>query len=100
MAEYIEREALLLQLEAMRLLQCGIPYQVRDEVLDLVSRQPAADVAPVRRGQWVKTSEYMPIYGCSICRERNLFRKGENVFSNYCPNCGAKMDRKENDNAL
>lgn len=43
------------------------------------------------RGEWVKTSEYMPIFGCSKCGERNLFRNGDNVFSDFCPHCGAPM---------
>ena len=43
------------------------------------------------KGEWIKTSEFMPIYGCSVCKERNLFKDGNNVFSNFCPNCGAKM---------
>jgi DNA-directed RNA polymerase subunit RPC12/RpoP len=47
-----------------------------------------------RYGEWEKASEYMPIYRCSICKERNLFKDGDNVFSNYCPHCGAKMDRE------
>ena len=48
-------------------------------------------------GRWEKASEKMPIYRCSICKDRNLFRNGDNVFSNYCPNCGAKMDGGSHD---
>jgi hypothetical protein len=58
----------------------------------LAEQAPAIDAAPVRHGRWIKWSTYMPVYGCSVCGERNLFRDGNNVFSNYCPNCGAKMD--------
>lgn len=43
------------------------------------------------RGEWMKTSEYMPIFGCSKCGERNLFRNGDNVFSDFCPACGSPM---------
>lgn len=56
-----------------------------------ITESPAADVKGTRRGKWVKASEFMPIYKCSICNERNLFKDGNNVFSNFCPNCGAKM---------
>jgi DNA-directed RNA polymerase subunit RPC12/RpoP len=49
-----------------------------------------------KHGRWEKASEMMPIYRCSVCKERNLFKNGDNVFSNYCPNCGAKMDEEEN----
>ena len=46
----------------------------------------------VVHGRWEKASQTMPIYKCSVCKERNLFKNGNNVLSNYCPNCGAKMD--------
>lgn len=52
---------------------------------------PTVDAVEVVHGQWEKASEKMPIYRCSICKERNLFKNGYNAFSNYCPNCGAKM---------
>ena len=53
---------------------------------------------PVRHGRWEKASEHMPIYVCSERKERNLFKNGDNVLSNYCPNCGAKMDKQEKEN--
>lgn len=53
---------------------------------------PTIEAEPVKRGLWKKVSEWMPIYNCSICGERNLFKNGDNVFSNYCPHCGAKME--------
>jgi DNA-directed RNA polymerase subunit RPC12/RpoP len=45
----------------------------------------------IRKAEWEKASEFMPIYRCSVCGERNLFKNGNNVFSNYCPQCGARM---------
>jgi DNA-directed RNA polymerase subunit RPC12/RpoP len=49
----------------------------------------------VRHGKWVKTSEFMPIYCCSECKERNLFdSNGNNVLSDHCPNCGVRMERE------
>lgn len=58
----------------------------------ILAHTPTADVQEVKRGNWVKVSEHMPIYNCSICLNRNLFKNGNNVFSNFCPHCGAKMD--------
>ena len=55
-------------------------------------------ITEVVHGRWEKASEKMPIYRCSICKERNLFKNGYNVLSNYCPNCGAKMDGERKDN--
>ena len=65
-------------------------------VLDGVDFQPAADVAPVVHGRWVQVIHHVEfedgfvdrIYECcSRCHEPN----GRKT-SNYCPNCGAKMD--------
>ena len=58
----------------------------------IVSVAPTVDAVEVVHGRWEKASQTMPIYKCSVCGERNLFRNGDNVLSNYCPNCGAKMD--------
>ena len=57
-----------------------------------IKNAPTVDAVEVVHGRWEKASETMPIYRCSICKERNLFKNGNNVLSNYCPNCGAKMD--------
>ena len=54
----------------------------------------AADVAPVRHGRWIEQEKYTfgVMYDCSICDDRIL----DNGHSwNYCPNCGAKMDKPD-----
>ena len=50
MTNYIEREALLKAISKIG----GSPLSEWDTVgvVSLVANQPAADVAPVRRGQW------------------------------------------------
>ena len=54
----------------------------------------AADVAPVRHGRWVEQEKYTfgVMYGCSICD--NLILDNGHSW-NYCPNCGAKMDKPD-----
>ena len=55
---------------------------------------PAADVMEVRHGRWIEQEKYTfgVMYDCSICDNRIL----DNGHSwNYCPNCGAKMDKEE-----
>lgn len=50
---------------------------------------PAADVAPVRHGRWIRI-DYEPIghdYICSVCGGKN------DRATHYCPDCGARMDR-------
>ena len=90
MAEYIKREAAL-----MKLMQDGCSAKNLQSISDM----PAADVAPVVHGHWIEKEKYSfgIMYDCSLCDNRIL----DNGYSwNYCPNCGAKMDEKENDNAI
>lgn len=51
-----------------------------------MDKQEDADVQEVRHGKWEKCKEYCCEYRCSVC-EYELCRT-----TNYCPNCGAKMD--------
>ena len=83
MAEYIEREWLIDDLDAAA-KHGGMGAIIAQTLQRYVKRAPAADVAPVRHGRRV---DYSGFYcRCSQC-EGTL-----PVCSNYCPNCGAKMD--------
>ena len=90
MAEYINREAVL-----MKLMQDGCSAKNLQSISDM----PAADVAPVRHGRWKKSKgnerptengfvhddRYVcDCCGWGCCCETKL------DFS-FCPNCGAKM---------
>ena len=60
----------------------------------MIEDMPTADVAPVVHGHWIEKEKYSfgIMYDCSLCDNRIL----DNGYSwNYCPNCGAKMDEKE-----
>lgn len=85
MAEYIEREKLLSHL-----------FNKQDEPLDVmreITEFPAADVAPVRHGKWIKQENYPGTYSkCSECDQRV---GGYTPNYKYCPNCGARMDQEE-----
>ncbi len=79
-----------------------------------IARFPTVDAAPVKHGRWM-TYKYdekqyrnviIPWNGkglphdifCSECRTPALLNgHEEDVDSNYCPNCGAKMDLEEQD---
>ena len=56
------------------------------------TEQPTVDAVPVVHGEWVFNGRFAELnhYACSNC-SRTEFR-----MSDYCPNCGAVMDGKEN----
>ena len=91
MAEYIEREALMVAL-CKEIVGDGDYYNgkddMQDQIRDMVSRFPAADVAPVRHGRWLPfhSTAAGDIQYCSACEIGCTWKP------NYCPNCGAKMD--------
>ena len=90
MDEYIKREA------AIKDLLNDSPEQVgysREDAADCIRYMDAADVAPVRHGEWEivvgsNGNEYMV---CTCCR---VSQDLTGVFT-YCPNCGAKMDLED-----
>ena len=76
-----------------------IPYLQAAKVLREVSDAPAADVAPVVHGRWEKepSSFWRGTPSGAVVVARTTYRcglcgRGTAVKSNYCPNCGAKMD--------
>ena len=85
MAEYIDREAAL-----MKLMQDGCSAKNLQSISDM----PAADVAPVVHGRWLEDHDYLkcPECGVMVKWDFTFFDIGD---WNYCPNCGAKMDEKE-----
>ena len=119
MAEYIEREALaeflkdeIQQCETALVESNGeddrYEQAVESRMLGLVdawrkvTNTAAADVEPVRHGEWIKKQNPMAgvgdlylYYRCSICEEIAMWDDFGNIKkTRYCPNCGAKMDGK------
>ena len=103
MAEYIAREVLLAQLRAMESYNASPMYRRGyDDCVEAILKAPAADVAPVVHGEWVrphwKGSDYC--CDCSKCGGEAMHREYQwNKKGIYpiCPNCGAKMDGDEDD---
>ncbi len=75
-----------------------IPYLQAAKVLREASDAPAADVEPVRHGEWARTDDdwnSLSTFQCSACGEERCFEIDEDMPTlnyNYRPNCGAKMD--------
>ena len=86
MKEYIDRAALKQELA---------PYeendfsQQMDVILTIVDSLPAADVAPVRHGRWESNGPDDIVVYCSQCM------MPQDAPSNYCPSCGALMDKED-----
>ncbi len=76
------------------------PLNVLTEVRDRIKELPTIDAVPVRHGRWIpKTiviggTEFP--YGsiCSICGEDAINAEGDDFLTDYCPNCGARMDEE------
>ena len=69
------------------------------EIMAEVHYMPAADVVEVRHGRWLTTDAYPHHLYCSVCYKtyaKNAKWVNElDLPTNYCPNCGAKMDKEE-----
>ena len=100
MDEYIEREALLCEIERREALMVGDKLVSVDAMKSFIKNRPDADVAPVRHGRWVHEhiSEGYAWVMCSEC-EAVIHKILINKRLNYCPNCGAKMDGGDSDEA-
>lgn len=96
MAEYIERGAFI---ELVK----DIPMWGSVAAM-FADRIPAADVAPVVHGRWVHSryndcSEQFELVKCSQCNHEAYAMAFYVRGGNYCPNCGAKMDGGDSDEA-
>ena len=94
MAEYIEREMAIRAILNDYLEQVGY---YREDAADCIRYMPAADVAPVRHGRWIDKGEYAV---CTECdgRSGTQYDGVEPIplTTQFCPNCGAKMDEVMN----
>ena len=76
----------------------------RKNINDVIDGVPAADVEPVRRGEWLRTDDdwnSLATIQCSACGGEWCFEVDEDVQLlgyNYCPGCGCKMDLEDETN--
>ena len=96
MYEYIERKAIRDALyDADAITMSGVK---------ILNQFPVADVAPVRHGRWISLTECSNagVY-CSVCHKKvykedyAICNRKNKLRSDYCPNCGAKMDSELNE---
>ena len=67
---------------------------MRDVVLDILGNMPTADVVEVVHGEWIAKgtmirTPFARNYHCSVCGHEPI------EIKNFCPNCGAKMERMD-----
>ena len=98
MAEYIEREALMKDLELLADYQRGERQQGILGACETIRRRKAADVVEVRHGEWFSNGGSFSTPRCSLCNWKKPYTEdywcGDILYThwNYCPKCGAKMD--------
>lgn len=76
-----------------------------EAIIEDLTKFPAADVAPVRHGEWLNFYGNFSTAECELCAELYEVSPDESPqkeyfdafkeFYRYCPNCGAKMDKEE-----
>lgn len=109
MAEYIERGALLKhKMPVYGAYDSSLTFEAVP--VPYIKGAPIANVQEVRHGKWLVEEfdinklfcyiqkPYDGYHGepfCSICRRTALMNGAEEyVDSDYCPHCGAKMDKE------
>ena len=93
-----------------KFITCDIEDLSHEEFEQLVNAQPTVDAVEVVHGEWERCSGDLHSSGyavyCSVCNKthfvHNKYSLGglyghKELFElpNYCPNCGAKMDKEE-----
>lgn len=89
MKEYIEREAVKDEILSWAVCINHPELLSKEDTMHCINSLPAADVAEVRHGRWIENTF------CSCCGGFDEDDKGNIIqsFYNYCPNCGARMDK-------
>lgn len=95
MKEYIERAVAIKKFENYR-RDCEEENderaaQIFEDCVSELMALPAADVAEVRRGRWIRDKWPSRTHKliCSECGEWSGKK------SRYCPSCGARMDKED-----
>jgi len=65
---------------------------------EAIAQQPTIDAEPVRHGKWA--NDAIGVLRCSECKTQAPWKYGRDYIdyrwkANYCPNCGARMDKDE-----
>lgn len=105
MKEYIEKDAAIEFVKSLidtmsvctSIDECLGMKSMKSRALGALHDVPAADVRPVVRGKWIIHKPFdSGRHNCNECIECSVcgtwFGHDCYEISNFCPNCGAKMD--------
>ena len=114
MAEYIEREATIDEIAGTTwhhiscqkklvegaACEADALYKATD-IYNVIKSAPTADVVEVRHGKWLTWEEQFPDRKPTKKNNLGVFcnncHNHADNMTDYCPNCGAKMDGDTND---
>lgn len=112
MARYIDADLLISEIDELKKSpwynndydehKCARQEAVNIVVDLCIKRAPTADVQEVQHGTWEKPTKMFPYWDwkCSVCgceEYRQQDSNGHYREMKFCPNCGAKMDGKEDE---
>ena len=87
MTEYIERGAMDKALTTDAANDKDKNRRTWAKAICVLHDLPAADVAPVVHGRWLFVdTDTEQFFLCNRCKKKEFWE------SNYCPNCGCRMD--------
>lgn len=93
----------------LALMDASLSSVDEDTILDLVDSIQTVDAVPVVHGMWIPSEsdfddddalfdvEEWCDWQCSVCHDDICYDDpmGTDFLPKFCPNCGAKMDKKE-----
>lgn len=102
MGRLIDAEILAKKVKSLRMILVGGPRsgkgffaecmkQYLESVLRIIDEQPTVDAVPVVHGKWYWDEDWH--CKCSVCGNFAVVKRIV-LKTNYCSNCGAKMDLK------
>lgn len=92
----VDADVVKTELDAWAVVINKPKYYLREDALYVIDTLQTIDAEPVKHGEWIihrsTFEQYQPTeFECNQCGEK--FTNMSNA--NYCPNCGAKMDKGE-----
>ena len=88
--DYVERNKIMESLLDWAVCLNNPDTLSRSDAMFIIDNVEAADVAPVVYGEWLcAETDDEQFFLCSVCNDKEYWE------SNYCPNCGGKMDAEQ-----